>query len=244
MTYSNIQREYELAALTPGLRLWRRSLQLLVRVLVKLLVNHRVSGKQHLPKTGPYIVGFNHTSNFDMPVVVCAMTVPPEMIGAREVFGWPVIGWLGKTYRAFPVNRDNPEKAMLKVALAALEDGRVMLLSPEGYVSEEETLLPGKRGSAWLARKTGAPVVPVAVTGTRGILPALKRFRRATVTVSFGEPVHVAHTADRRADLADGAERIMLGLARMLPERQRGVYADAVKQLEDTEREALTETMR
>lgn len=102
----------------------------------------------------------------------------------------------------------------------------MITLAPEGRQSVIGGLEEGNEGAAFLALKSGAPIVPVAMTGTENdhIFSHMKRFKRAKVTLSVGKPFYLKEQADRQAMLREGTRQIMESLASLLPESYRGNY--------------------
>jgi 1-acyl-sn-glycerol-3-phosphate acyltransferase len=102
----------------------------------------------------------------------------------------------------------------------------MLALAPEGRQSVIGGLDEGTEGAAFLALKSGAPVVPIAMTGTenRNIYSQMKRLRRARVTLTVGKPFHLQEMPDRQAMLQEGTRQIMKSLADLLPEAYRGNY--------------------
>jgi 1-acyl-sn-glycerol-3-phosphate acyltransferase len=102
----------------------------------------------------------------------------------------------------------------------------MLALAPEGRQSVIGGLDDGTEGAAFLALKSGAPIVPVAMTGTENenIYSHMKRLRRAKVTLSVGKPFHLEEIPDRQAMLHEGTRRIMQSLANLLPDSYRGSY--------------------
>jgi 1-acyl-sn-glycerol-3-phosphate acyltransferase len=114
----------------------------------------------------------------------------------------------------------------LRAALDGLAQGRMVVLAPEGRQSVIGGLEEGNAGAAFLALKSGAPIVPIAMTGTRNenIFGHLKRWSRAPVTLSVGKPFSFPEQADRQEMLREGTRQIMESLAGLLPESYRGNY--------------------
>jgi 1-acyl-sn-glycerol-3-phosphate acyltransferase len=111
-----------------------------------------------------------------------------------------------------------------------MKQGGLFVIAPEGTRSKTEALQEGKMGVAFLAGKSGYPVLPVALTGTedRGVVENLKHFRRAKITVNIGDPIYVTLSKGkgREPAMRQATDEIMCRIAAMLPENYRGVYAD------------------
>ena len=107
-----------------------------------------------------------------------------------------------------------------------LAEGRIVGIAPEGRQSTIGGLEEGNEGAAFLALKSRAPIVPVAMTGTENdnINGHIKRWRRAPVTLTVGKPFFLREQADRQVMLREGTQQIMQALADLLPESYRGSY--------------------
>jgi len=102
----------------------------------------------------------------------------------------------------------------------------MLAIAPEGRESLSGGLEEGTRGAAYLALKSGVPLLPVTVTGTENwrVYGNLKRFRRTKISVTVGEPFHLDAAGDQRQALQQGTLKIMRKLADQLPEEYRGIY--------------------
>lgn len=204
----------------------------------------RVSGDVPAPlRGGPLILAANHISPADPAVLMAACRargVAPRFLADAAVFRMRTIGWIVRRTGHIPVARGSATvTAALGHAAAAVRDGAVVLVYPEGRIGLDPGLWPerGKTGTARLALMTGAVVVPVAQWGTHEVLPysaprgaarGLLRaaLRRPTVRVHFGAPLRVTGTAQQ------ATEQIMSAIAAALaplraaePDRPRHVDA-------------------
>ncbi len=130
------------------------------------------------------------------------------------------------------MRRDKVDRRALRAALKVLREGGVVALHPEGTRSKTGQLQPAKTGVAYLASRTDATIIPVAITGSEKILSALKRFHRQQVRIVVGQPFKLP-SASKSADsaqLAAYTDMIMLRLAALLPEAYRGPYRDRTPQ--------------
>jgi len=114
--------------------------------------------------------------------------------------------------------------------ISLMEGGKCLIISPEGTRSRLGSLIEGKPGVAYLAARSGFPVIPVAVTGTEDkvILGNLKRLRKSSVTLTGGKQFVIPPLpkTNRDAALQKSTDEIMCRIAALLPERYRGVYAE------------------
>jgi 1-acyl-sn-glycerol-3-phosphate acyltransferase len=213
----------------PRLTLARRLFRLFGRGVCKLLtlatMNKTVSGLENFPKRGPALIVINHLGDAD--VVLVAACVPYSLDGMGKVENdehW-LVGPVFRAYGVIGVHRGRPDRKAIRSALDGLAEGRMIALAPEGRQSLTGALEEGTEGAAFLAMKSGAPIVPVALTGTQNSnVYNRKWWRRARVTLTVGRPFKLTGQADRQKMLREGTTQIMESLAALLPESYRGVY--------------------
>lgn len=150
----------------------------------------RVDGAQHVPATGPAVLAMNHESALDIPMIVTACPRRITFMAKRELFKNRLVTWALRELGGFPVDRGRFDLRAIDVALEAIGRGLVVGMYPEGTRSPGR-LEPFLPGAAWLAVKTGAPLVPCSISGTEQAGRAT-RPGRVRVRVRFREPVHVA----------------------------------------------------
>ena len=159
--------------------------------LMRLFFRLEVVSPGLVPATGPVLIVSNHVSVLDPPFVGGAAPRPLYFMAKEELFRIPLFGRLIRALNARPVRRDGSDTRALKAALAQLEEGHALLVFPEGTRGEEgRPLREGKAGVGMLAVLSGAPVVPVYVSGTGAALPRGRSLPRPTrVRVTFGPPL-------------------------------------------------------
>lgn len=184
------------------------------RALFRVLFRLEVRGTDHVPPQGAVLLASNHTGFLDGPLLFALSPRPASFLAKSELFVGPVsrlLGWLGQ----IPVRRGRPDRGALRAGLGVLASGGALGVFPEGTRGDGE-LEQVSDGLAYLALRSGAPVVPVAVLGTAEAMPKGSRVPRwrAPVTVAFGEPVRVAVEGDPRArrTVRAAAEQLRLAL--------------------------------
>ncbi|MGH2358089.1 MAG: lysophospholipid acyltransferase family protein [Candidatus Limnocylindria bacterium] len=205
----------------------------IVSWLVWLLGGARVEGLEHVPRSGALVMAANHASLADPPIIGWAVGHQAGRIvhfmAKIEVRSWPLIGWLASQSGVFFVRRGERDRGAQIQALAFLRDGEVVAMFPEGTRSHDGRLQPGRPGAAFLALRSGAPVLPVAIAGTQRLFPRGARMvRRTRMTVRIGAPFSIGHQPEGRLDrdvLSAGTERIMAAIAALLPPEQGGTLA-------------------
>lgn len=204
-------------------------------VLYRVCSRYEVVGLENVPSGGPLILATNHIHFLDAPAVMVAMPWQVSIFSARKWARHP-LGLLLRAIGASFINRGKVDRRALRMALGVLEDGGIFGIAPEGTRSPTYQLQAARGGVAYLAHRSGAPILPVAVTGVERILPSLLRLRRARVRVTVGRPFKLPALGHkpRSEDLLEGADTVMLQLAALLPQEYRGVYAGGTKLLQRT----------
>ncbi|MFH1686886.1 MAG: lysophospholipid acyltransferase family protein [bacterium] len=157
------------------------------RVLSRLLLRARVSGTEHVPRQGPFIVACNHISYYDPPIVGCWVPRGVYFLAKAELFRWGPIGWLLRKVHARPVRRGVIDRGALEMADQILEDGLGLVVFPEGTRARKGEFLPPKPGLGRIALKAGCPIVPAYIRGSDRIGACLTF--REHLRIEFGEPI-------------------------------------------------------
>lgn len=170
-----------------------------------------------------YVFLCNHQSLFDIPVLLTTCPGQVRMMAKRSLFRIPFFGWGLWAGGFIPIDRGDRSSARKSFAsaLARLKAGTSILLFPEGTRSKVETLLPFERGGFLLAMKTGLPIVPVGIRGTRAVQPKGSfTIRPGPVEVRYGAPIDCSQYGIRRkAELNAEVRRRVSELAGLpLPE--------------------------
>ena len=131
----------------------------------------RVRGAEHVPASGPALIVSNHQSILDPPIIGGAARRQIYFLAKAELFRIPVFGWLIRALHARPVRREGSDPGALRTAALLLEEGKALLVFPEGTRSLNGRLGERKPGVGMLAVTSGAPVVPAYVSGTLEALP-------------------------------------------------------------------------
>lgn len=189
-----------------------------------------------IPARGPCILVFNHLSNLD-PHLLFTLMPRADAVGlvAAEYRTRPLVRWLVEACGGLWLHRGKADRATLRRALVLLEGGALVGLAPEGRRSPDGRLGAGRPGAAFLALRSGAPVLPVALEGTERALATLRRGRRPRVVVRFGEPFFLkdplapSQPGERREELEEGTRRIMEALAALLPRERRSPSSTTIQ---------------
>ncbi len=213
-------------------RWFYRLMQAIIRGLLGLFGTVHVEGRENFPREGPYLMAVNHLHWMDIPVL---FVVLPHEVATFAAEKWERHWLVGTLLRLFGhaifVQRGEADRRAITRAIRWLQGGGVLGIAPEGTRSRTGALQEGKPGAAYMASRTGVPIVPVAVWGQEKFWQEVRRFRRPHVYVRIGRPFTLPGTPNRAKgeQLEQYTEQIMLRLAELLPEAYRGVYREKVR---------------
>lgn len=202
--------------------------------LARLIFRPRIIGRSNVPKTGAVLIASNHLSFADSIVLTLVAPRSVSFLAKAEYFtGRGFRGWLSRSFfsgvGAIPVQRGAGAAAQdaLNDGLDVLQRGDAFSIYPEGTRSLDGRLYKGRTGVAWLALTSGAPVIPVALTGTQNLQPSGSgRPKRAKVTVEFGRPLRLAGHGPATSGKArrTATDEIMAAIHSMSGQPLAGVY--------------------
>lgn len=197
---------------------------------MKAITRIELHGLDKIP-AGNVIVAANHLGRLDTAVLLCVLDREDIIMPIAEKYrSHPIFGAIGRAANGIWLNRFEADYPALRKILERMNQGGLLVIAPEGTRSKTEALQEGKMGVAFLAGKSGYPILPVAVTGTedRVIVQNLKRLRRSRITATAGEPfyIEIPRGRGREEAMRAATDEIMCRIGAMLPEKYRGVYAD------------------
>lgn len=202
----------------------------LAEIVFKLLTRYEVIGRENIPAKGPLLLVFNHLHNLDPALLMAVLPGRFTGLAVEGLRGVPVTGLLLSMAGVIWLHRGEYDRAALRQCLEVLGKDGVLAIAPEGRVSKTGALERGKTGPAFLARRAGVPLLPIAVTGTEALLPELRRFRRPRLQVIIGPTFRLDENQQgqsHKESLQADADFIMRKLAVLLPLEYRGVYTDS-----------------
>jgi 1-acyl-sn-glycerol-3-phosphate acyltransferase len=175
------------------------------------------------PRNGPFILAANHTSPYDVPLLMRHTPRRLDFVSITEVFRNPAVAWFFTCMNAFPLDRSRRDSPTVRTILDRLSRGRVVAMFPEGrIVGEAESVVHGapfRPGVARIAKLAGVPVVPVVIWGSR----AYARFaswlplKRTRYGVIYGEAIEPHDEEPTERALADAYRALYEELRTLLP---------------------------
>jgi 1-acyl-sn-glycerol-3-phosphate acyltransferase len=197
----------------------------LLRALLRVVVRWEVTGREKVPAEGPFIVVSNHLNNADPPIIGAGIARRRIRWMAKvELFKNP-FGLIIRAWGAFPVRRFDADLAAMLNAERILKRGGVIGMFPEGTRSRTGYMGPPHPGTAVIALRTGATLLPCAITGTERLRKPLVVLRRPRFTFTIGEPIHVdAVRRPTEAQVSELTDRIYEAIKALLPESYRPPY--------------------
>ncbi len=180
-------------------RLLYRLVVLVLRGYMSTLYRVRVQGRENIPVEGAAIMCCNHISWLDPPVLAVACPRQVHFMAKRELFQYFILGSILRRSGVISVRRGQSDRSAIKRMIQVLQDGKIVGLFPEGTRGRAGELASFTHGAAYLALKSGAPVIPVGVRGDYRLL--------SEVQVRIGKPINGLDLSDVRRGVADGSVR-------------------------------------
>lgn len=216
-------------------RRWKHGLFVSARAFVvpalRLGLRMKIYGLKHVPRQGGAVIICNHIDWFDPILLLSASPRPIMWMAKAEFLEWPVLRHIALQAGAFPVERGRPDLSALRHAQSLLNDGMLVGMFPEGTRSRTGGLQQPFPGASLVASRAGAAIIPCALVGTENLPLSGKRsdrLRYPRVMAVFGEPFVLSARAEDRTKypLEELTDAMMIEIARLLPERYRGIYSD------------------
>jgi 1-acyl-sn-glycerol-3-phosphate acyltransferase len=182
---------------------------------VKIVIENRAN----LVPNQPYVFMANHASSLDIWAAFVAIPRRIRMIAKKQLARIPLFGWVMWAGRFIFIDRQNGVAARRSIdeACQRIHNGESVLIFPEGTRTRDGALGVFKKGGFHLATKAGVPIVPVALRGTRELMPrGSLLLRSGTITVILGEPIPTQGLSDEERTTL--SERVRSVVENMLTE--------------------------
>ncbi len=174
----------------------KRFILALVRGIYRILFKIELVGLENIPKDKNFLVVPNHMSYFDPPLIAAFLPVKMAYMAKASLFKVPIVGWIIKSFGAFPVKKSGNDISAVKTAIKILKNGQSLTLFPEGKrIKTPGVLGEGKQGAAMIAAKAGVGFLPIGIKTTY-------RFR-SKVTLTVGEYIDISEYYDKKLNSED-----------------------------------------
>lgn len=200
--------------------------RVIAKMLAFLCARFKVRGRENVPVQGPLLVISNHINLADPPLIAISLRRITIIMAKEELFHSRFLGYFVSRFGSFPVHRGQMDREALRQADQVLARGWALVMFPEGTRSPEAKLQPAFPGVALLAIRSGAPILPVGISGSENIKGAIWWLRRPRITVNIGTPFHLPPINGRvsREELIRHTDLMMRRIAELLPAEYRGDY--------------------
>ena len=206
-------------------------LRTLIRFFLDLVADVELIDVEKLPRAGSYAFATNHLGILDAFLAYYILERWDFFIPVAEKWEKSsFLRWLGKHLNFIFIDRFNPDIRAIRAILKRMANGEVLVIAPEGTRSRTEKMAEGKPGVSYMASKAQFPVLPIGLMGTedRIFFGNLKRFKRTKIQVRFGDVFTLPPLPRKNRDeaLREYTDEIMCQIAALVPEKNRGVYAE------------------
>lgn len=197
----------------------------LMKTSLLTLSTWRVKGQELVPP-GPLVIASNHTSYLDAPLLSASIPRRIVWMAKQEVFDNPISGPMARSFGAFPIKRGVGDLKAFRTAFYILEKGLALGMFPEGSRDRTRKMRRAYPGTAFVAAKSGVPVLPVGIAGAERVQTRLDIFSQPTIEVNIGPPFVLPQLngAYTRSDLVVLSDLLMTKIASLLPQHYRGTY--------------------
>jgi 1-acyl-sn-glycerol-3-phosphate acyltransferase len=160
-----------------------------ILVVGTVLFRVSVEGKEHLPRSGACVVAPVHRSNLDTPILAFVTARRLRFMGKDSLWNTK-LAWYLTALGGFPVVRGTADREALRACAAILERGEPLVMFPEGTRRSGAVVEDLFDGPAFLSARTGAPIIPIGVGGSEGVMPkGSKLLRPKKVAIVIGPPI-------------------------------------------------------
>jgi 1-acyl-sn-glycerol-3-phosphate acyltransferase len=190
-----------------------RVIRLIVLGFAKVFWRLTVSGQEHLPKTGPFVVAPVHRSNIDTPLVAMVSSRRLRFMGKDSLWKHQPWKWFLSALGGFPVHRGSADREALRRCIEVIEGGEPLVIFPEGTRRDGPLVEELFDGAAYVATKTNVPIVPVGIGGSERAMPRGSRgLRPVKIHIVVGAPLY----PDVRAESGHVPRRAVVELTAQL----------------------------
>jgi 1-acyl-sn-glycerol-3-phosphate acyltransferase len=202
-----------------------------INLFFRIVARVEYCGMENIPARGGFIGVSNHVGRLEVPLVYYLLNRDDIILLVAEKYRRSAFWrWAVKRLNAMFIDRYNADFTTLRETLTRLKRGDALILAPEGTRSPDGILHEAHWGAAYMASKSGLPVIPVGITGTEDgyVADQFKHFRRIEVRLRVGRPFIIPplKPAEREEKLKFYTDEIMCQIAAQLPPERWGFYAN------------------
>ncbi|HZD58106.1 MAG TPA: lysophospholipid acyltransferase family protein [Anaerolineales bacterium] len=206
-------------------------IRLFIDFLCRFIAPVEIQGKENIPASGAFIGVSNHVGVLDPALVYFFLDRKDITILVAEKYQkYAILRWVVKQLKSSFVDRFNADLGAMRVAFTRLRQGGVLVIAPEGTRSKTGGLIEGQPGASYLAARTGVPIVPAGIIGSRDgeVISKFRHLHRPHITVRIGSPFNLPKLdgKDREAAIQQYTDEVMCLIAALLPPDYHGIYAD------------------
>jgi 1-acyl-sn-glycerol-3-phosphate acyltransferase len=196
-----------------------------VQTIFNLLMRIKVNGRENIPPTGKLIVVANHMTYAEPQLVGFLIRRKMRFASKEGFFKHKLTKLIMESLGCFPVHQGVGDRKTLRLMEEYVNGGFALVIFPEGQRSLNAELIQALHGTALIAQRTGAFILPVGISGTEKLKGWNWVFKRPEITVSFGRPFQLPSNDDKLSR-EDATNLIMSRISDLLPPEYHGVYAE------------------
>ena len=205
--------------------------QFIIRLMLNIIARIEMSGFEHVPASGAYVIAVNHIGRLDAALPYYIFDRPDIiMVVAEKYEKYAIFRWLVRITNGMFIDRYHTDFRAIRESLRRLQQGQLLTMTPEGTRSKTGNLQQAKPGGIYLAWKAGVPILPAAITGCEDAVVSqrLKHFKRLHIRAVAGPAFTLPpiEGKDRDAAMQQYTDEVMCRIAALLPEERRGFYAE------------------
>ncbi|OJX37964.1 MAG: hypothetical protein BGO78_07945 [Chloroflexi bacterium 44-23] len=214
----------------PRRRTVRTILKSLIHLLFATTADFEIVGKENLPSRGPLLMVGNHFSFLDPLAMIRIAPWGVEFLGGTQTPNAPRwTEWLRNMWGFIPVFRGSVSRETFSASERIISQNGVLAIFPEGG-NWANVLRPARPGVAFLAVRTGAPIIPVGFDGLETFLPHLRKGKRSRITTRIGKQIGPFNLdirgRENRGKLDELGHEIMKSISELIPPDKRGYYSN------------------
>jgi len=186
-----------------------RFVRVLILVVAKLFGRVKVIGKEHVPEKGAFILAPVHRSNIDFALVSLVTTRRMRYMGKDSIFKYKFLNPFFHSLGAFPVHRGTADREALRTSIAVIESGQPLVMFPEGTRQAGPLVQELFDGTAYVAAKTGVPIIPVGIGGSERAMPKGSKFiHPGKIVIVIGEPLDPPAASEKGSTSRRGVKQL------------------------------------